>query len=549
MKSPRGADLKAKKMKKSGSIKRPKHPGKPPPPPAVCRTPNYMKSTSSSDARREQSQVKAAAKPSGRKATKRTLTKNPSFKPARKCDPVVIICENLDSQRPTCSSTLKDCKFPAYLSLESNGTSAIKVCPYTYCSLNGHHHAPLPPLKCFVSARRRAIKTHRIVNLGVVVDDDDDGDLKSSTVSPVAEEMNKDFFVEIFTADGAGIDAEERGSSDFDSYEGVDGGQINKEEFLNESSSPNVDFYEHDSDGSEMDWETGYCSPLQLDYGYECSPQAEVEPDPEADVIDDQIIKEELIVKDFCFDEVLVDDASQESFDEEGFSSDAFSSSDDDESTGVYGDLQSLSTINTSESIQVVVEEAEGARPEENHALLECKTSGTDLHTGNQDHEASFDDLDYECLSNQEAVVVTGDEVTEAEHGIFRNAKGENAKEQETEDITLLHFTANSKKLAQDGDELGAFNPRAPNFLPLQPDPEAQKVDLRHQDLDERKNSEEWMVDYALRQVVTKLGPARKRKVALLVEAFEKVIPTTKYDLHLRHGSAFDQARPIQACS
>jgi hypothetical protein len=101
-----------------------------------------------------------------------------------------------------------------------------------------------------------------------------------------------------------------------------------------------------------------------------------------------------------------------------------------------------------------------------------------------------------------------------------------------------------------DLEEEREFNPREPNFLPVVPDPEAEKVDLRHQMMDDRKNSEEWMLDYALRQAVTKLAPARKRKVALLVEAFEKVLPTPKYETHMRHTSAtFSHTRPIQACS
>ncbi|KAJ6414433.1 hypothetical protein OIU84_003433 [Salix udensis] len=87
-------------------------------------------------------------------------------------------------------------------------------------------------------------------------------------------------------------------------------------------------------------------------------------------------------------------------------------------------------------------------------------------------------------------------------------------------------------------EEEREFNPREPNFLPAVPNPEAEKVDLRHQMMDGRKNSEEWMLDYALRQAVTKLAPARKRKVALLVEAFENVLPTPKYETHIRHAPA-----------
>ncbi|KAL6134021.1 hypothetical protein ACLB2K_066254 [Fragaria x ananassa] len=66
---------------------------------------------------------------------------------------------------------------------------------------------------------------------------------------------------------------------------------------------------------------------------------------------------------------------------------------------------------------------------------------------------------------------------------------------------------------------------RGPKYLLLEPDPEAEKVNLKHQNMDERKNAEEWMLDYALQKAVAKLTPARSRKVALLVEAFETVIP------------------------
>ncbi|KAK4272475.1 hypothetical protein QN277_021029 [Acacia crassicarpa] len=77
-------------------------------------------------------------------------------------------------------------------------------------------------------------------------------------------------------------------------------------------------------------------------------------------------------------------------------------------------------------------------------------------------------------------------------------------------------------------EKVRKFNPRGPQYLPVKPDPEAEKVNLRHQDMGERKGSEEWMLDHALRQVVSQLTPARKRKVELLVEAFETVMPSIK---------------------
>ncbi|KAB2631190.1 hypothetical protein D8674_008709 [Pyrus ussuriensis x Pyrus communis] len=75
-------------------------------------------------------------------------------------------------------------------------------------------------------------------------------------------------------------------------------------------------------------------------------------------------------------------------------------------------------------------------------------------------------------------------------------------------------------------EKVKKFSPRGPRYLPFEPDPEAEKVHLKHLNMDDRKNSEEWMLDYALQQAVSRLTPARKRKVSLLVEAFETVIPS-----------------------
>ncbi|XP_042511249.1 uncharacterized protein LOC122086489 [Macadamia integrifolia] len=222
--------------------------------------PNYMKPTSSSDARKE-SQVSTQGsqtspskspnesnfiriKPSSASGHKpaRTLTKTTSLKPVRtltktsslklqrpsmKNRPDIAQCSSLTAGRATCSSTLKDSKFPTSLTLspgatESEGTSAMKVCPYTYCSLNGHHHAPLPLLKHFLSARRCLLKTQKSLKMKnlsplqkippgkrkseidmdrAALNDDPKAqaaDLAHSAISPVIKEDNIDFFVEIY---------------------------------------------------------------------------------------------------------------------------------------------------------------------------------------------------------------------------------------------------------------------------------------------------------------------------------------------------------------
>ncbi|CAN6328446.1 unnamed protein product [Urochloa humidicola] len=100
------------------------------------------------------------------------------------------------------------------------------------------------------------------------------------------------------------------------------------------------------------------------------------------------------------------------------------------------------------------------------------------------------------------------------------------------------------RRTPEEEEYLRGFNPRAPNFLPLELDPDAEKVDLKHQMMDERKNAEEWMIDYALRRAVTNLAPARKKKVELLVQAFETVLPHDEDD-----KKSTTPTRPVQTCN
>ncbi|XP_006646680.3 calmodulin binding protein PICBP [Oryza brachyantha] len=107
-------------------------------------------------------------------------------------------------------------------------------------------------------------------------------------------------------------------------------------------------------------------------------------------------------------------------------------------------------------------------------------------------------------------------------------------------------------RTSEQGKQMRPFNPRAPNFLPVEPDPEAEKVDLRHQMMGDRKNAEEWMVDYALRRTVHKLARAQKRKVEMLVQAFETVLPPVGNDKKsVQHvdKTSFTLAKSLQTSS
>ncbi|XP_022747540.1 uncharacterized protein LOC111297167 [Durio zibethinus] len=343
----KGTDLK-KKMKKSRSIKLSdieslrsspsrktiSQPGKPPPlnVPAAAATPqkksmikaidgspNYMKSTSSSEAKKEGSQVsfRNAQTGSDSKTLRRrcsfgskfscgscnkpartlartsslklvwTLTKSPSFKPARtsakKCSSVALYTD-MNVKRATCSSTLKDSKFLAYLMLnpggtESEGTSIIKVCPYTYCSLNGHHHNPLPPLKCFLKARRRSLKTQRSMKMGALsprrLKPSADGtvefdkeqvvfgkepasngvDLVNSSMSPLMQGGAMDFFIEIYgKSKGNDVEATE-GSTQMNAKGVDDSGCGNETAPAHDTDKPVSESLHEGSPHSDIDFD------------------------------------------------------------------------------------------------------------------------------------------------------------------------------------------------------------------------------------------------------------------------------------------------------
>ncbi|KAF3952427.1 hypothetical protein CMV_022012 [Castanea mollissima] len=63
-------------------------------------------------------------------------------------------------------------------------------------------------------------------------------------------------------------------------------------------------------------------------------------------------------------------------------------------------------------------------------------------------------------------------------------------------------------------EKVRRFNPREPRYLPLELDPEAEKVHLRHQDINQKKNAEEWMLDYALQQSLQLLEVERQDAAA-----------------------------------
>ncbi|KAA0066039.1 dentin sialophosphoprotein-like [Cucumis melo var. makuwa] len=760
----RAADLK-KMMKKSRAIqlsefeisltsspvrKNISLPGKPPPnssnvleikqkqnQASVIRTsdgsPNYMKSTSCFDARKEVSQVSSrnsricgdSKKPrrrnsensthasiTGLKPTKsltksssmklvRTLKKAPSFKKSSR----VALCADMDSHRATCSSTLKDTKFPAYLVLspgatEYEGTSALKVCPYTYCSLNGHRHAPLPPLKCFLSARRRLLKNLKVEPSGLGVKGVDDAGGKVLDEEKMVPEVLEndgglDFFIEVYaenkvddvgsinqdrvtSGDCAGVSSSTVGyemklSSEEDNKpvaENISDGSMEYEVGLGEEVTEGTFFHgdEYEDDAASTDtemeeWEEQQFLSMENDGLDEVEDQSNAVTEDISEVAHLQNgelagsgdfvnkksgnFEEQLYIEDSDLNrhpDWEVEGASQVSeslsFDQLSYLEDEYDEKDATQAVSERDEVEYLEMILNYE-LEAEVEETlfvtqEASDKEEERQNLQVDRV-SDEHCGIHEEVLLLDyqlpnndlvlqeklldaDIDNQMESNKQlddsnhggevaieaenfdgqcqeisatgnsnsvceegetessiVLEMTGNEVPSdlkieetsmndnsivpvdmvegkdrADSLLKASKVSRNATESSQElDLATKNWEVNPKcKRLGDESEDRDFNPREPNYLPLVPDPEGEKVDLKHQLIDDRKNAEEWMLDYALQRTVTKLAPAKKKKVALLVEAFESVMPTSRYEIHLRNNAsgAFTPAKRIQAC-
>ncbi|CAN6824331.1 unnamed protein product [Brassica oleracea] len=427
-------------------------------------SPNYMKGTSSSEARKENKsrlnqknqttglkhdsrhgviKEKSIKKPSSRMV--RGLTKAPSFK---RC-----------SQRATCSSTLKDSKFPDYLMLHDDeavsGTSVLKVCPYTYCSLNGHLHKQYPPLKSFISSRRRSLKSQKKAS-------------KENVVEMYVEEK-KEYEVDVDV-----------------------GTQIS------EALSEGAPYSETDSDGYFGMEETHEADDHYSGSADEMVKTSEGEHGTESRQSD--------------FEESLVDDTVKETSCE----------------------------VNDDSDCEDMVRFLEGDDDLEETLLDD---SVKDIQENSEADEAGEETLnDNKAEDHKEELQGQTEETKKAPYN--RKQKPSN---QEESDVTMSWTIMKGKKPLAETEDLKEFNPREPNYLPLVEDADTEKVDLKHKDIDERRNSEDWMFDYALQRAVTKLSSARKRKVALLVEAFETVKPVVPHGRE--PAPVMSYGRHLQTCN
>lgn len=124
----------------------------------------------------------------------------------------------------------------------------------------------------------------------------------------------------------------------------------------------------------------------------------------------------------------------------------------------------------------------------------------------------------------QETKELAANAIGEEEESVIRHAKSklEQPKSKNWSKLKKLILLKRSIKALERDRKI---RPQPPQLLPPTLDQEQEKVDLRHQMSDERRKAEQWMLDNAVQHMVNKLTPARKRRVAMLVEAFETIVP------------------------
>ncbi|XP_023639923.1 calmodulin binding protein PICBP [Capsella rubella] len=554
-------------------------------------SPNYMKGTSSSEARKENkkrfnlsrnqknqtgskhdsrygvNKERSYNKPSSRIG--RGLTKPPSFK---RC-----------SQKSTCSSTLKDSKFPEYLMLnhgetydQVNGTSVLKVCPYTYCSLNGHlHSVQYPPLKSFISSRRQSLKSQKSVKM----------EASKEEFVKIRIEENKEFE----HGNGAAFEIDIDSQISETVSQGAPRSETDSDDYSDSAEMVMISEGDHAIELKECGLEETLVDEVVNEVQEKANRDGDAcllkESDLEETLVDNSVNEVEekanrdgdadqsccsdpeviSIIKnseaDNAIEETMVDESvkyleERANIDEDENQSGCFDSDVIDMTKNSEADNRIEETL-VDDSVKEIQEKEDKDEDEDEGAdqfscfisevidMTKNSAAGNAIEDKDDAGKDTLKDKAEDCKEesqDQTEVMLMTKENTKVPFN--RTRKPCNQEESES---TISWTIIKCKKPVAETEDLRAFNPREPNYLPIAVEEDPEKVDLKHQDIDERRNSEDWMLDFALQRAVSKLAPARKRKVALLVEAFETVQPT------ISHGRepapVLSYGRHLQACN
>eukprot|EP00258_Populus_trichocarpa_P043974 XP_024459993.1 calmodulin binding protein PICBP [Populus trichocarpa] len=540
----------------------------------------------------------------------RIFTKVASFRTKRSQIPDSSI------QKTTCSSAIKDSKFPNHLELqpggsESEGNSIMKVCPYSYCSLHDHRHSDVPPLKRFVSMRRRLLKTQksmksesrssrRAKHSGISKKGTQTSQSASCGDLAVLETAHDKMAVSSSIGRKAGQRAESKSAHGGDEKDYRDVISVTENQTLPEEAdegriaSLNLNVFKGDS---QLNTAKENASTSVADERVNKPRSLSLNRFVESTEIDNKVSSVS-IGKPSQEETASCEEKNQDAVQDYRFLG-ADSEHDYTVDTGHRNPWEKQKPMGLwnliYQHMASGVAAEDGTRPhlnkeakeeeEEENTLPGMSKSGsfqdfssTDHSIGEEYHDERSQKIQqYQCDAIklvQEAfdrilseipdqptddLSVTSDttsdkKIAENDHAdnAFQKEKAESSVESKSNQQTPkswsnLRKILILKRFIKALEKVRNFSPQKPRNLNVEADPEAEKVHLRHQTMGERKNSEEWMLDHALQQVISTLAPAQKRKVALLVQAFEKVTLPTEVGTSPRSNiEASSQTTPVK---
>ncbi|KAM6592497.1 calmodulin binding protein PICBP-like [Cannabis sativa] len=522
----------------------------------------------------------------GQKSSPRTLTRKLSLKPLRfsptksKKSPLkshsgVSRFPDLSVERATCSSILKDSKFHDTLQgFESIENSAMKVCTFSYCSLHGHRHANVPPLKRFISMRRRSMKNQRSTRgeTRAACKERSSGKGKKESLALLVEEVDRENEL-------GGYGEEEAKINDF--VEKLVGETSNPLSHIDENRNQVCEFPIVEPNSAPV--ETSTVSPSSDELEMDSRSVGESKERNECLYASPRKLeakdeKENLEPADGFFRFPPTKDSELNGNKDMGTSRMQVQLKDQKyvrmwrlmykhTVKGVSGTVENQVPFDNVDKAEQVKEAEVVLEPNDSQVLQDAMVESGNADAGKQQMELyqndavklvqeAFDEIllpeiqddrsvtsgvssDQEILEQGNDGGISKDEKTPSKWGGKSGSKSwSNLKK-----ILVL------KRFVKALEKVKKINPREPSYLPLQPDPEAEKVNLRRQTSEERKNAEEWMLDYALQKVISKLDPPQQRRVAMLVKAFETVLPPSDLKTSPRLSLAeHSQVDRVQSC-
>ncbi|OEL13119.1 hypothetical protein BAE44_0025860 [Dichanthelium oligosanthes] len=305
------------------------------------------------------------------------------------------------------------------------------ACPYSYCSLKGHVHASVVPLSTFVASRRRLIKTQQ--------------SMKLKGASPFRKPNNggagDGFFVEIRAGAGAAAPTVSSDVSCSDlSAEEVDA-MVRRMEYV---------MFDHLSCGDDAE---GRAKDLGASVDGSCG---------SSDVISD----------------ASVGTTKHRDHEEEA----ALVDHEDDDFGACKSDI--------SEELDA---KHERIMPEGEIPHNVCFNPICSYTFGIEKKLLMHDE---QCGNSADSVASTPkessvDSISSALSGLSFEDVSSDCVDAASSQRNNLSISRRRRTSEEGGKQMRPFKPRPPNFLPAETGPEAEKVDLRHQMVDDRRTAEE----------------------------------------------------------